>query len=112
MSNNDQHQFKDRYMLRLPDGMRDRIKAAAETNNRSMNAELVATLEEKYPAPPPDAEAEKLAAIFEALSHSAQKQFVNKYVMKKFSLDDIADGLVPGVRISERDSLSGEPEEK
>lgn len=42
----------DRFMLRLPDGMRDRIKASAEANNRSMNAEIVATLEEKYPAPP------------------------------------------------------------
>lgn len=31
--------------------MRDRIKAAAEANNRSMNAEIVATLEKKYPAP-------------------------------------------------------------
>lgn len=41
----------DQYMLRLPDGMRDRIKAVAEANNRSMNAEIVATLEEKYPAP-------------------------------------------------------------
>ena len=51
MSNNVQHQFKDRYMLRLPDGMRDRIKAAAEANNRSMNAEIVATLEDKYPDP-------------------------------------------------------------
>ena len=51
MSSNDQHQFKDRYMLRLPDGMRDRIKAAAEANSRSMNSEIVATLEEKYPAP-------------------------------------------------------------
>lgn len=38
-------------MLRLPDGMRDRIKAAAEKNNRSMNAEIVAALEEKYPPP-------------------------------------------------------------
>lgn len=43
--------LNDKFMLRLPDGMRDRIKAAAETNNRSMNAEIVATLEEKYPAP-------------------------------------------------------------
>lgn len=39
----------DKFMLRLPDGMRDRIKVAAESNNRSMNAEIVATLEEKYP---------------------------------------------------------------
>ncbi|RWR45876.1 Arc family DNA-binding protein [Sinirhodobacter ferrireducens] len=43
--------LNDKFMLRLPDGMRDRIKAAAEANNRSMNAEIVATLEEKYPAP-------------------------------------------------------------
>lgn len=40
----------DQFVLRLPDGMRDRIKRAAEINNRSMNAEIVATLEEKYPA--------------------------------------------------------------
>lgn len=44
-------QTEDKYVLRLPDGMRDRIKAAAEKNNRSMNAEIVATLEEAYPEP-------------------------------------------------------------
>lgn len=43
-------QHQDKFVLRLPDGMRDRIKLAAEVNNRSMNAEIVATLEEKYPA--------------------------------------------------------------
>ncbi|SFB82155.1 Arc family DNA-binding protein [Tropicimonas isoalkanivorans] len=42
--------LSDKFMLRLPDGMRERIKKAAESNNRSMNAELLATLEEKYPA--------------------------------------------------------------
>ena len=41
----------DKFQLRLPDGMRDRIKAAAEANGRSMNAEIVSTLEDKYPAP-------------------------------------------------------------
>lgn len=44
----------DKFMLRLPDGMRDRIKTVAEANNRSMNAEIVATLEEKYPEPQPE----------------------------------------------------------
>ncbi|MDP4022950.1 Arc family DNA-binding protein [Methylobacterium sp. NEAU 140] len=34
----------DQFMLRLPDGMRDRLKAEAEANNRSMNAEIVARL--------------------------------------------------------------------
>jgi hypothetical protein len=41
---------QDKFMLRLPEGMRDRIKAVADANNRSMNSEIVATLEEKYPA--------------------------------------------------------------
>lgn len=39
----------DQYMVRFPDGLRDRIKAAAEANNRSMNAEIVAALLETYP---------------------------------------------------------------
>lgn len=35
----------DKFMLRLPDGMRDRIAEAAKRNRRSMNAEIVARLE-------------------------------------------------------------------
>jgi hypothetical protein len=30
----------DKFMLRMPDGVRDRIKASAEDNKRSMNAEI------------------------------------------------------------------------
>lgn len=41
----------DKVIIRLPDGMRDRIKAAADANGRSMNSEIVATLEDKYPVP-------------------------------------------------------------
>jgi hypothetical protein len=41
--------LSDKFMLRLPDGMRDRIKDAADLNGRSMNSEIVATLEEEYP---------------------------------------------------------------
>lgn len=53
-------------MLRLPDGMRDRIKAVADANNRSMNAEIVATLEDRYPSPFSPEETQKMipAAIF------------------------------------------------
>lgn len=39
----------DKFLLRMPDGLRERIKLAAEKSNRSMNAEIVATLEEAYP---------------------------------------------------------------
>ena len=41
----------EKYVLRLPAGMRERIKAAATRNNRTMNAEIVAVLEEKFPVP-------------------------------------------------------------
>ena len=50
-------------MLRLPDGMRDRIKAAADANNRSMNAEIVATLEQKYPPPRVDLTFSQILAL-------------------------------------------------
>ncbi|MEI1249241.1 Arc family DNA-binding protein [Rhizobium aouanii] len=40
----------DKFLLRMPDGLRKRIKREAEKNNRSMNSEIVATLEEAYPA--------------------------------------------------------------
>jgi len=41
-------QPQDKYVVRLPDGLRDRIREAAAENGRSMNAEIVARLE-KYP---------------------------------------------------------------
>ena len=39
----------EKYMIRLPAGMRDRIKAAATRNFRSMNAEIVAVLVGQFP---------------------------------------------------------------
>lgn len=35
----------DKIIVRLPDGMRDRLKAAAAENNRSVNAEVVHRLQ-------------------------------------------------------------------
>ncbi|MDP9590571.1 UNVERIFIED_ORG: hypothetical protein J2W19_003135 [Shinella zoogloeoides] len=42
-------QLAERFQIRLPDGLRDRIRDSASSNNRSMNAEIVAALEEKFP---------------------------------------------------------------
>lgn len=38
-------QSQDKFIVRLPDGMRDSLKRLAEANKRSMNAEIVAALE-------------------------------------------------------------------
>lgn len=38
----------EKYLVRFPEGMRDRIAEAAKANNRSMNAEIVARLESTF----------------------------------------------------------------
>lgn len=35
----------DKFLLRLPDGLRGRIKELAEANRRSMNSEIIVLLE-------------------------------------------------------------------
>lgn len=60
---------QDQFVLRFPDGMRDRIKRKAEQNGRSMNEEIVRTLELAFPEPVSIAERlEELKHLFSALS--------------------------------------------
>lgn len=40
----------DKFMLRFPDGMRDRLKEAAKANNRTMNAEIIDRLDRSFAA--------------------------------------------------------------
>lgn len=95
---------QDQFIVRLPDGMRDRIKVAADANNRSMNAEIVATLQEKYPAPAdPEAEA-MLEWIFENIPKEEIRSFLRQnldkaLIEKRITKQDIEDGLIPGVAL-------------
>ncbi|QHJ78484.1 MAG: hypothetical protein [Bacteriophage sp.] len=41
----------DQVKLRLPDGMRDELKEAAKANGRSMNAEIIAKLQDYTDSP-------------------------------------------------------------
>lgn len=43
-------QEQDKFMLRLPDGMRARVATSAKANRRSMNSELVYQLQRLYGA--------------------------------------------------------------
>lgn len=47
-------QDQDKFIVRLPHGMRERIKEVADRNHRSMNAQIVEVLLEKYPEPAPE----------------------------------------------------------
>lgn len=40
----------DKVLVRMPDGMRDRLKEVAKANNRTLNAEIVARLERSFTA--------------------------------------------------------------
>lgn len=41
----DTRAWKDQYMLRFPDGMRERLKSLAAENGRSLNAEIIYRLQ-------------------------------------------------------------------
>ncbi|MCB8836911.1 Arc family DNA-binding protein [Aurantimonas sp. VKM B-3413] len=43
-------QTQDKFIVRLPDGMRDRISGAAKANGRTMTAEIVARLKWSFDA--------------------------------------------------------------
>lgn len=58
----------DKTMVRFPAGLMPRIKDAAQKNNRSMNAEIVATLEQAYPAAAP------LVELIEAVTSIVERR--------------------------------------
>lgn len=41
-------QLAERFQIRMPDGLRDRLREAADASGRSMNSEIVARLEESF----------------------------------------------------------------
>lgn len=59
-------QLADKYVLRMPDGMRDKLAELAKANNRSMNAEIVLILQQAIEArvrpPVPSLDTHALAA--------------------------------------------------
>ena len=46
MTNDTPGRGSDQFPLRFPDGMRGQLKKAAKENNRSLNAEIIARLED------------------------------------------------------------------
>jgi len=70
----------DKIVLRVPDGMRERIKDAAAESGRSMNAEIVAALEFFFPEP--DVEEEVTAEVIHIFIHAQNERDLNKGVVR------------------------------
>lgn len=60
----------DKFVLRLPEGLRERIANAAKANGRSMNAEIVRVLDESFPPPP---SIDTLIMSIDTLAHLAER---------------------------------------
>lgn len=97
-------QPQDKYVVRLPDGLRDRIKAHAEKNGRSMNAEIVRVLEKEFPEPASLSEQiERLILLANAFG--SLTNFENASLLEEelyTTLLNVCSGKTPGLSEEER----------
>lgn len=81
---------QDRFIVRMPDGMRERIAAIAKENSRSMNAEIVRVLEEAFPPEPSPAQLEEsIAELLRFASRSGGSP--NRRVSRRALLNQLAE---------------------
>lgn len=85
----------DKFMLRLPDGLRDRIKAKADQNGRSMNAEIVQVLEREYPA-----EAYSAEDFLEFLKELTGPMSIEDSIDKESALNQVLEEFGIGLEAS------------
>lgn len=84
----------ERFQVRLPAGLRDRIKAYAERHGRSMNTEIVRVLENEFPEPWPLEERvgdllDMLALLKGGVTNEAVGRFVDE-------VDETVRGMLTG----------------
>lgn len=83
----------DQYIVRFPDGMRERLKSEAAKNRRSLNAEIIDRLENSFTADEyeesyanralDDGEIEEIARIVLMLKEQGLGDFPRKKARKK-----------------------------
>ena len=90
MTEDQNRAMQDKFMLRLPDGMRDVVKAAADANKRSMNAEIVHRLAksieaDSYPKPEDflgdDLADPQLARLYHLLAATIRKTIIEVHAV-------------------------------
>jgi hypothetical protein len=103
----------DQYMVRFPRGLRDRVKAAAASNGRSMNEEIVRLLERTYPEPwPLDVRLHELSVLMGALrkvrGHERALDAITGSILE--TAEAIAAGHVPEIDEETRNKVREELE--
>lgn len=95
----------DKIIVRLPDGMRDRLKGAADTNNRSVNAEVVARLEDSFDEIVPEPVREYLSAQEDLISDYArtvrdQSELIRQQTERLDTMMSLIEDLIDGTKIA------------
>ena len=67
-------------MIRMPEGMRDRLAEAAKANGRSMNSEVIARLDASLDAESDDGSFAKLQQTLQDLKASLDKAIKKKAI--------------------------------
>jgi len=104
---------QDKFVLRLPDGMRERLKAEAEANKRSMNAEIIARLENFGRSDADEREIQELKDLTVDLAKAIEKELaltqaiyslMHDATMKILNNEDVSarDLIVEFSRISKK----------
>jgi ubiquinone biosynthesis protein UbiJ len=83
-------ELADKFLLRLPDGMRERLATAAKKNRRSMNAEIVDRLLETLQALTPE---ERLAVERRAYFAAMEAQAKGEYEELRKRLDRLQSSM-------------------
>ncbi|WP_271105122.1 Arc family DNA-binding protein [Pseudomonas tohonis] len=85
----------DKFVLRMPNGMRQQIAGVAENNRRSMNSEIVARLDQSFQAPGSNDEEQHLVVrvLSARVLHLERLLSRCEAFMVGFDNDPVQDGL-------------------
>jgi len=101
-------ELAERFQLRLPAGLRDRIKTYAEKHGRSMNTEIVRVLEREFPEPwPLVTQITQLVTLSTALKEAIEDQALNNLGDTLLqTVKGVASGRVLGVDDATRQAVA------
>lgn len=103
----------DKFMLRLPEGMRDLIAAEAARNNRSMNAEIIARLQSTFSEQDPEITEITIRRVASEAAERAVIETIHKFRGTAFP-KELFDALINGERHTSDNSDQdiGQPKRK
>ena len=89
-------QTAERFQIRLPDGLRDRIKTYAEKHGRSMNTEIVRILEREFPEP--IYYEQRLSELLTIIKSASCDDDIHEFVKEvEATLNEIDSGRIIGI---------------